>query len=249
MKFLCLPGAYGSADKFQVQLAPLINELLSDGSASFRFIDAPCEAVPPKGFEDFFGKPPYYRFFEPDDKDSENTDVLTRIRDFPQCDTPEDAMRELFKEGVASSVLSTKKAIRMLLNIMKKEGPFEGIIGYSEGATVAGTLLLAEQELFEKTGRQPMIRCAVFFAGWPPLDPRTYSIVLSDESDRMISIHTCHIIGSIDPYVAGSMALYNICEPDYAYIFDHGKGHTLPRDKVAIKELGDVIRNMIAEAS
>jgi hypothetical protein len=54
-------------------------------------------------------------------------------------------------------------------------------------------------------------------------------------------------VGSLDPYVAGSMALYNTCEPDYAHIFDHGKGHTLPREKAVIKELGDVIRNMVAE--
>ncbi|KAI1825628.1 serine hydrolase FSH [Xylaria intraflava] len=249
MKFLCLPGAYGSADKFQVQLAPLVNELLSDQSVSFRFVDAPCEAVPPKGFEDFFGKPPYYRFMEPDDKETENIDVLFRLRDFPKCDTPEDTMRELFKEGVASSVWSTHRAVQFLLDIMEKEGPFEGIFGYSEGATVAGTLLLAEQALLQKTGRQPMIKCAVFFAGWPPLDPITYSTVLSDASDLMINIHTCHIIGSLDPYVAGSLALYNICEPDYAHIFDHGKGHTLPREAVVIKELGDVIRKMIAESS
>jgi len=45
------------------------------------------------------------------------------------------------------------------------------------------------------------------------------------------------------------MALYNTCEPDYAHIFDHGKGHTLPREKAVIKELGDVIRNMIAEST
>jgi hypothetical protein len=166
---------------------------MSDGSASFRFINAPCEAFPPKGFEDFFGKPPYYRFIEPDEKESEETDVLSRIRDFPEGDTPEDTMRELFKEGAASSVLSTKRAIQFLLDIMAKEGPFEGIIGYSEGATVAGTLLLAEQDLLKKTGRKPMIKCAVFFAGWPPLDPKTYAMVLSDESDTMIDIHTCHI--------------------------------------------------------
>ncbi|KAI1375072.1 serine hydrolase FSH [Hypoxylon crocopeplum] len=249
MKFLCLPGAYGSADKFQVQLAPLVNELLSDDSASFRFVDAPCEAVPPEGFEDFFGKPPYYRFIEPDEKETQDTDVLSRIRDFPECDTSEDTMRELMKEGVASSVLSTNRAIQYLFDIMDKEGPFEGIIGYSEGATVASTFLLAEQKRFEETGREPQIKCAVFFAGWPPLDPSTFAMVLSDESDLMINIHTCHIIGSLDPYVAGSMALYNTCEPDRAYIFDHGKGHTLPREKGVIKELGDVIRNMMVEAS
>ncbi|KAI1198453.1 serine hydrolase FSH [Nemania serpens] len=248
MRFLCIPGAYGSADKFQVQLAPLVKELASDESASFHFINGPCEAIPPPGFEDYFGKPPYFRFIEPDEKETEDTDILTRIRDFPQCDTPEDTMRELFKEGVASSLLSTRRAIKFLIKIMDEEGPFEGIIGYSEGATVAGTLLLAEQELFERTGRQPMIKCGIFFAGWPPLDVKTFAMVLSDESDTMINIHTCHIIGSLDPYVAGCLALYNICEPDYAHIFDHGKGHTLPRERVVIKELGDVIRTMIAEA-
>ncbi|KAI4595033.1 hypothetical protein KJ359_007286 [Pestalotiopsis sp. 9143b] len=249
MKFLCLPGAYGSAEKFKVQLAPLVKELTSDNSAEFRFIDAPCEAVPPKGFEDFFGKPPYYRFIEPDDKTSEETDPLSRIRDFPECDTPEETMRELMKEGVASCVLSTISAIQFLFKIMEEEGPFEGIIGYSEGATMAGTLLLAEQRRKELEGYEPMIKCAIFFAGWPPLDPQTFAMVLSDETETMIDIHTCHIIGSLDPYVGGSLALYNACDPDIAYMFDHGKGHTLPRDAAVIKELGDVVRTMITEST
>lgn len=38
------------------------------------------------------------------------------------------------------------------------------------------------------------------------------------------------------------MALYNVCDPDTAYLFDHAKGHTLPRDKDTVKELGDVFR-------
>lgn len=97
------------------------------------------------------------------------------------------------KEGVASSVLSTSRAIQYLFDIMEKEGPFEGIIGYSEGATVAGTLLLAEQRRREKLGIQPMIKCAIFFAGWPPLDPTTFAMILSDESEMLIDIHTCHI--------------------------------------------------------
>jgi hypothetical protein len=84
-------------------------------------------------------------------------------------------------------------AIQFLFKIMEDEGPFEGIIGYSEGAIVAGTLLLAEQLRLQNEGREPMIKCAIFFAGWPPLDPRNYSMVLSDESDVMITIHTCHV--------------------------------------------------------
>jgi len=51
-------------------------------------------------------------------------------------------------------------------------------------------------------------------------------------------------VGSLDPYLAGSIALYNICDMDNAYLFDHAKGHTLPRDKEVVRELGDIIRTM-----
>ena len=54
------------------------------------------------------------------------------------------------------------------------------------------------------------------------------------------------IVGSLDPYHHGSLALYNVCDPDTAFLFDHAKGHTLPRDKQTVKEMGDVIREAIA---
>ncbi|KAI9147412.1 serine hydrolase FSH [Paramyrothecium foliicola] len=247
MRFLCLPGAYGSADKFQVQLAPILKELTDDGSASFYFIHGPCKAVPPEGFEDYFGQPPHYRFIEPD-KDVEKTnddDVLARIRDFPQCEVAEDTMRELMSEGLATAHHSTDKAIKYIADIMEKRGPFDGIIGYSEGATVAATMLLHEQRRCEKKGIKSMFKYAIFFAGWPPVDPKTHAQVLADESDERIEIRTLHIVGSLDPYIHGSIALYNVCDPDTAYLFDHAKGHTLPRDKETIKELGDVVRDAI----
>lgn len=43
------------------------------------------------------------------------------------------------------------------------------------------------------------------------------------------------------------MALYNVCDMDTAVLFDHAKGHTLPRDKDTIKELVDVVRDTVSE--
>jgi hypothetical protein len=57
----------------------------------------------------------------------------------------------------------------------------------------------------------------------------------------------CGPVGSLDPYLDGSLALFNVCDPDTAVLFDHAKGHTLPRDKDTVKELCDVIRDMIAD--
>ncbi|KAF3356451.1 hypothetical protein VdG1_03731 [Verticillium dahliae VDG1] len=246
MKFLCLPGAYGSSDKFQVQLAPILKELTDDGTATFHFVHGPCIAVPPEGFEEYFGQPPYYRFIEPDQdvEISDDEDVLTRIRDFPDCESPEDTMRELMREG-ASSGKSIDQAIKYLSDIVAKRGPFDGIIGYSEGATVAATMMLHEQRRQQQSGATPLFKYGIFFAGWPPVDPTNYSVLLSDQTEERIESRTLHIIGSLDPYLDGSMALYNVCDPDSAYLFDHAKGHTLPRDKGTIRELGDVVRDAI----
>lgn len=159
---------------------------------------------------------------------------------------------------------SAQQAMDYLYQIIEEEGPFDGIIGYSEGATVAATLILHEQMRYEIEGREPTIKCALFFGGWPPLNADLNRIVLADESDLTITIPTCHVskysrslvylminclsitVGSLDPYLAGSIALYNVCEPDNAYLFDHAKGHTLPRDKHTVRELGDIIRSMVA---
>jgi hypothetical protein len=166
---------------------------------------------------------------------------------------------------------SSREGIAYLYDIMERDGPFDGIIGYSEGGTVAATLLLHEQRRFEVEGREPMFKCAIFFAGWPPMNPDLNAVVLADESDLQINIPTCHVskyslicyayihtpvsgimfsiltldtVGSLDPYLGGSMALYNVCDLDTAFLFDHAKGHTLPRDRETVKELGDTIRAM-----
>lgn len=148
---------------------------------------------PPSGYEEFFGGPPYYRFIVPSDADSETVDVLERIRDFPQLETPEMTMRELMTYGVAKTDDSARQTLLYLYEVMDKEGPFDGIIGYSEGATIAGTLLLHEQMRDKNEGRIPVLRCALFFGGWPPMRPTLDGIVLADESDLMIDVPTVHI--------------------------------------------------------
>jgi hypothetical protein len=235
-----------------------------------KFVHGPVEAFPPEGFEDFFGVGPYYRFIKPTETETGENDILDRIRHFPKGATAEDQMRELMRGGMTAAPVSdldvrsnesVHEALDYLYQIMEKEGPFDGVIGYSEGAAVAATLILHEQRRFEIEGREPMFKCALFFAGWPPMDPELNRIVLADESDLTITIPTCHIsefkptfylpslrsllsVGSLDSYLAGSMALFNICDMDNAYLFDHAKGHTLPRDRHTVKELGDIIRTM-----
>ena len=248
----------------------MVKELRSDNTAELHFVHGPVEAFPPEGFEDFFGHGPYYRFIEPAKTAKGGSDILERIRRFPKGATAEDQMRALMSGGIDLpdvdhdfGIRSAQEALDYLYRIMDEEGPFDGIIGYSEGATVAATLILHEQRRYENEGIPPMLKFALFFAGWPPLSPELNKLVLADECDLMITIPTCHIskyrssdvfyfghlitrliVGSLDPFLAGSMALYNICDMDTAYLFDHAKGHTLPRDKGTVRELGNIVRQM-----
>ena len=174
--------------------APLLKEFLCDNSATFYFTQGPCETVPPPGFEAYFGGKPYYRFMTYEGGEGgEGVDILERIRDFPEGITAEDTLRELMVDGLGDARQSVRRALDYLYRIMEEEGPFEGIIGYSEGATVAATLLLDEQQRLEKEGRTPMLKCAIFFAGWPPLTPEADAMVLADESDLVLDVHTCHV--------------------------------------------------------
>lgn len=193
---------------------------VGDGQVStFYFTHGPCKAVPPPGFEDYFGPAPHFRFIEPDVAASSGCadDVLSRIRNFPQCETAEDTMRELLRGeqesdefessetddsdssiaggrvAVASAHRSTNNAIKYILNIYKKHGPFDAVIGYSEGATIAATMLLYQQRQQRRWGTKPLFKYGIFFAGWPPLDPKTHDIVLADESDERIETRTLHI--------------------------------------------------------
>jgi hypothetical protein len=181
--------------------APLVRELSSDNTAELHFIHGPVEAFPPDGFEDFFGVGPFFRFIKPAGLETGGSDVLERIRNFPKGVTAEDQMRELMKGGIGSVPVpnsyngrhSVQEAIDYLYCIMEEEGPFDGIIGYSEGATIAATIILHEQRRLETEGRAPMFKCALFFGGWPPITPEFDSLVLADQSDLTINIPTCHI--------------------------------------------------------
>lgn len=135
--------------------------------------------------------------------------MLARIREFPSCETPEDTMRQLLrgespstsdsdtddgsKSGgsVKSAHRSTERAIRYLLDVVAKHGPFDAVVGYSEGAVMAATMLLWQQR--KQRRGEPLFKLGVFFAGWPPVDPKTHDVVLADEAGERIRTRTVHV--------------------------------------------------------
>ncbi|PHH89776.1 hypothetical protein CDD83_5287 [Cordyceps sp. RAO-2017] len=247
MKVLCLHGSYGSAVNFEIQLSPFVKAMEEIAPGRFKWVDGFHPATPPKGFDEYFGAPPLYRFFDYDSVNALST-LVVQLRDFSEGTDPQDTIRKIVQDQVIFESEAVRKTTDRLLELIAADPEIDGVLGYSEGAMTAATLILEEKRKFEEEGIPRRLKYGLFFAGWPPLCLKgEYSrTLLADEDEEMIDIPTCHIIGCRDPYIHGAMALYNVCDPDTAEIFDHGGGHTLPRDGTTIKELVSSVSSVTA---
>ncbi|KAK4121886.1 hypothetical protein N657DRAFT_691850 [Parathielavia appendiculata] len=244
MKFLCLPGAFGSAVKFEIQLQPLVSRLEKHGIAQFTFTQGQHKATPPPGFERFFGLPPLYRFI---DFDGLHKDM----RNFPMGEGHEDTIRLLANKADRCPWAHVEDAINCVFQTMEADPDIQGLLAYSEGATIGATLVLEDGRRAVRDGRPRRIKCAIFLSGWPPLcecEGGGTSVLLAGETEDMVDIPTLHVMGCNDPYLAGAMSLYNMCDEDTAELLDHGKSHNVPRDADTIELICDAIRRLVDKA-
>ncbi|KAI0179167.1 serine hydrolase-domain-containing protein [Hypoxylon sp. FL1284] len=252
MKFLCLPGAYGSAKNFAVQLGPFAKHMEDRGLATFAFTQGEHEAEPPLGWENYFGSRPLYRFLVAEEGDA--FEVVRRVRHIPRGLSPEDTLR-LFrpdekhkdKDGSDYDWSPFRRAIDRVFQTIEDDPEIDGLIGYSEGAMVAACICAEENRRWEESGSPRRIQFAIFFAGTPPLvkDGDRYIAKLADEHGPVIRIPTFHVFGSNDPLVYSSVALFNSCDQDTAQLYDHGLGHLVPRDADNVEQLGDTLSDVI----
>ncbi|KAL2262603.1 hypothetical protein VTK26DRAFT_737 [Humicola hyalothermophila] len=248
MKFLCLPGAYGSAKNFRVQLGPLAEELERRGLATFTYTQGAHEVEPPAGWEDYFGTRPLYRFM--DTRHGDNFANLRRLRHMPQGMNAEDAIR-LFQDTGKGDDWHQEVWSEALDDVFKtvEENPeVDALIGYSEGAMIGASLVVEEARRAELYGTPRRIKFAIFISGSPPLkfegDDRVVC-QLADEAGVVIDIPTFHIFGCDDAFLGGAVALYNVCNRKTSTMFDHGLGHIVPRDAENVCRLADILECLI----
>ena len=130
--------------------APFVDHITSE-EIQFIYTQGSIPCNPPKGFSDYFGPAPHFRFLSYDETGiNDELDVLEKIRDMPDATSAEDAMRLIISDKEVNIKESMQSALDDLYKTMELDGPFDGIIGYSEGATVASTLVLDEKRRFEE---------------------------------------------------------------------------------------------------
>ena len=182
---------------------------------------------------------PFYRYYD------ENA---TAVSDLPHSALKpaapeaeaEDLMRGIRHSGLATVDPTTALAVIQEYIDGQRE-PFDLILGFSEGASVAAGIVLHQAQ----TGRGRAFQGAVFICGSPPYDPESHQMVLADEVSQRITIPTAHIMGDEDPTRPASVALSHLCDDQSRFSFKHGKGHTIPWDGASTVRMAAVVREVL----
>lgn len=137
---------------------------------------------------------------------------------------------------------------------IQKEGPYDGVIGFSQGATLASALLLrqmgpnsgaSDTRSTPKAEEMPF-KCAVFLSGYSPLD---WTCVHAQRMQgSTISIPTAHVWGVNERNDFGGPAmLKQLCDPQTGYFYEHGGGHEVPgaKNKRDLIESANAIKRML----
>ncbi|CAI7563789.1 unnamed protein product [Penicillium pancosmium] len=130
--------------------------------------------------------------------------------------------------------------------LIDEKGPFDAVMGFSQGGALAAALLINHAKTNPTS--PPLFRAAVFLCSGMPWESSGLEYVAPRQDVHPISIPTAHIVGKLDPLYSDGMKLFNLCEPANAVFYDHGSKHMVPFDPKNNKEMVRVIEETIAKA-
>ncbi|CCH60616.1 hypothetical protein TBLA_0D01080 [Henningerozyma blattae CBS 6284] len=128
--------------------------------------------------------------------------------------------------------------ITFLHDYVIENGPFEGIIGFSQGAGVAGFLVTDFNKLLGLTKEeQPPLKFFMSFSGFR-FRPDKYQ---EQYDNHPISIPSLHVRGDLDTITSSAKvdALYNSCNVENRTKMIHKGGHYVPTSRGVIKKMID----------
>lgn len=113
--------------------------------------------------------------------------------------------------------------------VVKDEGPFDGILGFSQGAAFAGLILNDFENLFS----QKPLEFGIFYSGLKVKDPKYLNLYnIAGE------IPTLHIMGEMDTAVEEwkSVEMLECFNPSNRLVMKHSGGHFVPHNKQFINQ-------------
>ncbi|KAL6940564.1 hypothetical protein ACO0QE_004471 [Hanseniaspora vineae] len=146
------------------------------------------------------------------------------------------------KDPVTEENKIPEETIEYLRQYVIENGPFEGIIGFSQGAAFAGYLASNFNELLRLQDEPESVQCDIKwfmnYSGFRVLtekyQARSYRL-----KPNGISVPSLHVIGELDSVVEESrvMSLYEACDPEKRTLLKHPGGHFIPNNKVYVSKV------------
>ena len=138
-----------------------------------------------------------------------------------------------------------------MISYLASEGPYQGVIGFSQGAALAATLMIKQSQ---SSAVHPPFQCAIFLCGGTPYDPAALeqgrAVPLDAKPDTPgIRVPTAHVLGEKDDALAASLALVEQCDPRSLKLYIHAGGHDVPRDVQAVRRMISVVQEVLHLAS
>lgn len=131
-----------------------------------------------------------------------------------------------------------QQAIGSIREYIAENGPYDGAMGFSQGASMVMALLLDHQA--KHPFQPPLFQIAIFFSGGMPEPLKELSQGLK------LSISTAHILGGRKDWLYHeSLELANVCKKDLRVEFEHNEGHSIPRKPEMTASMAGAIRRSI----
>jgi hypothetical protein len=133
---------------------------------------------------------------------------------------------------------SAKEALDFVQDIIMEDGPFDGIIGFSQGAALALALLLRYTIEHPLDPAYAICKWAILFSCVGIDREKTQ---LGD--DGQLSIPSLHVLDQSDSFLGASGSKV-ACEPGSAKWILHDRGHAIPRDNVTVNRILDAVQDL-----
>ena len=136
-------------------------------------------------------------------------------------------------------------AIDFINNIIERQGPFDGVIGFSQGSVMALATMLRYAKL--NPDDDPLFRFAIFFS--VPYIPEKDTSGRQEEWGR-IRVPSLHICGETDElwFESSKVTAEKNCEKGLTNVIVHKGGHVIPKDKPIVDRVIDAIEDLLDKA-
>jgi len=136
-------------------------------------------------------------------------------------------------------------ALRQLDAYINSNGPFEGVIAFSQGAHLAASHI-AHKILENPTAKAPF-KCAILFSPLAIYDPKVWHEqgevrkIGNPVDGYAITIPSLVVWGQKDQWKEDAEGVSYLCDPETSYTYVHSGGHEIPG--IGLKEaLGPVAK-------